>query len=129
VIRAEFGGQNFKLYIGKSNSLPLAISYSGHPMPEIVQFNHKVPAPADGAKDVVMFKRNAEPMVNAEIMIKFSDFRDSDGVQLPYRWTSTIGDKASDVFDVTSYDINPANISEKFKGQEMKMRTTKPDGK
>ena len=129
VINAEFGGQNFKLYIGKSNSLPLAISYSGHPMPEIVQFHHKVPAPADGSKDVVMFKRNAEPMVNAEIMIKFSDFRDAGGVQLPYRWTTTIGDKASDVFDVTSYDINPANISERFKGQEMKMRMIKPDGK
>ena len=129
IINAEFGGQNFKLYIGKSNSLPLAISYSGHPMPEIVQFHHKVPAPADGSKDVVMFKRNAEPMVNAEIMIKFSDFRDAGGVQLPYRWTTTIGDKASDVFDVTSYDLNPANISEKFKGQEMKLRTTKPDGK
>ena len=129
VVNAEFAGQNYKLYIGKANNLPFAIGYVGHPMPEIVQFNHKVPAPADGSKDVVMFKRTAEPTAKAEILVKFSDFRDAGGVQLPYRWTTTIGDKASDVFDVASYDINPANISEKFKGQEMKLRMKKEDGK
>ena len=85
-------------------------------------------APAEGAKDVMFFKRQSEPMAKAEITMKFSDFRDAGGVQLPYRWTTTIGDKTSDIFDVSSYDINPANIAEKFAGQEIKVRMKKADG-
>jgi hypothetical protein len=128
IVNAEFGGQSFKLYIGKSNSLPLAIGYIGHPMPEVVHFEHKIAAPSDEARDLVMFKREAEAAAKTEILVKFSDFRDAGGVQLPYRWTTTVANKTSDVFDVTSYDINPANISEKFAGQEVKMRTKKADG-
>jgi hypothetical protein len=94
-------------------------------MPEIVQFTHKMPAPADGSKDGVMFKRSAEPIANAEVMVKFSDFRDAGGVLLPFKWTTSVGSKGSDVFDVTSYDINPANIAEKFAQPEMKIRVKK----
>ena len=130
IVSAEFGGQSFKLYIGKSNSLPLAIGYVGHPMPEIIQFNHKIEGPAEGTKDVVMFKRHDEAMAKGvDCLVKFSDFRDAGGVQLPYRWTTTVGDKASDVFDVTSYDLNPANIGERFKEQNVIMKMRKPDGK
>jgi hypothetical protein len=117
IVNAESCGANYKLYIGKGNNLPVALGYSGHPMPEIVQFSHKVPPPADGSKDVVMFKRSADVTPNgADCLVKFADFRDAGGVQLPYKWTTSIGDKVVDVFDVTSYDINPANIAEKFAG-------------
>jgi hypothetical protein len=126
IVNAEFGGSNYKLYIGKGNNLPVALGYTGHPMPEIVQFNHKIPAPPDGSKDVVMFKRSADVTANgADCLVKFADFRDAGGVQLPYKWTTSIGDKVVDVFDVTSYVINPANIAEKFAGQEMKLRMKK----
>jgi hypothetical protein len=126
IVNAEFGGANYKLFIGKSTNLPVALGYLGHPMPEIVQFDHKVPAPADGAKDVVMFRRSAEVMPNgADCLVKFADFRDAGGVQLPYKWTTSVGDKVVDVFEVTSYDINPANIAEKFAGQEVKLRMKK----
>ena len=96
-------------------------------MPEVMHFEHNLPD--DGAKDVVMFKRHADPVAKTEITVKFSDFRDSGGVQLPYRWTTTAGDKLSDVFDVTSYELNPANISDKFKGHATKMRMKKAEGK
>ena len=129
IVNAEFAGKNYKLYIGKANNLPLAISCVGHPMPEVAHFEHKVPAPADGAKDVVMFKRQVEPRAATEMLVKFSDFRDAGGIQLPYKWTTLFGDKISDVFDVTLYEINPANISERFKGQETKMRMKKVEGK
>ncbi|MFL6468204.1 MAG: hypothetical protein ACJ72Z_09640, partial [Pyrinomonadaceae bacterium] len=129
IVNAEFGGQSFKLYIGKSNSLPLAIGYSGHLMPEIDQFYHKIEGPADGTKDVVMFKRHEEATAKGvESIVKFSDFRDAGGVQLPYRWATTVGDKASDVFEVTSYDLNPANIGERFKEQNVMMKMRTPDG-
>jgi hypothetical protein len=126
IVNAEFGGQSFKLYIGKSNSLPLAIGYTGYAMPEVVRFQHKIEGPSDGSKDVVMFKRHDDSMAkSAEFLVKFSDFRETGGVQLPYRWTTTVGSKTSDVFDVSTYDINPANISEKFAGQELKLRMKK----
>jgi hypothetical protein len=127
IVNAEFAGQNYKLYISKGNNLPLAIGYVGFPTAEIVHFEHKIAAPAEDTKDVIMFKRHAEPMVKAEMMMKFSDFRDAGGVQLPYRWTTVSGD-SSEVFDVTSYDLNPANIGDKFKDQKTMVRI-KSNGK
>jgi len=35
---------------------------------------------------------------------------------------------ADEMFDVTSYEVNPANISEKFQNQKVMLRTKKPDG-
>lgn len=147
IVNAEFAGANYKLYIAKSSNLPVAMSYTGHSMPEIVKFDHKVDAPADGTKDVlvfkrhdgmspekvqadgvkdiVMFKRDDGSFTGAESLVKFSDYRDTGGIQLPYRWTTTSGGKSAEVFDVTSYDINPANIAEKFAGQEVKVRMKK----
>ena len=128
IVNAEFAGQNYKLYIGKANNLPLAISFVGYPTPEVMHFEHQVPPPADGAKDVVMFKRHPESAAKTEITIKFSDFRDAGGVQLPYRWTTITGDRSTEVFDVSSYDLNPANIGDKFKDQKTMVRY-KVDGK
>lgn len=126
IVAAEFGGAGYRLYIGKANNLPVALGYSGHPGPAIVKFEHKVPAPADGAKDVMVFKRHDESMPrSADCLVKFSDFREAGGLQLPYKWTTTAGGKVIDVFDVTSYDINPANIAEKFADQKVKVRMKK----
>ena len=44
-------------------------------------------------------------------------------MQLPYKWTQTVGGEADETFDMTSYEINPANIAEKFQGQKVRMRT------
>ena len=51
----------------------------------------------------------------AEFQLKFSDFRATGGLQLPFKWTQTIAGKDDEVFDITSYEINPANIADKFK--------------
>jgi hypothetical protein len=129
IVNAEFAGQNYRLFISKSNNLPLALSYVGYPGHEVMHFDHNVPAPADGSKDVVMFKRKAEPVAKAEILVRFSDFRDAGGVQLPYRWTTLVGDKAADVFEVASYELNPANIGDRFKDKKTMLRKKAPDGK
>ena len=97
-------------------------------MPEIVFFNKEMPAPKDAGKDVVMFRRHNEMTEkSSEFMVKFSDFRSTGGVQLPYKWTTTSGGQTTEVFDVTSYDVNPANISEKFAGQKTMVRMKHPD--
>ena len=125
IINAEFGGANYKLFIGKSSNLPVAMSFVGHEMPRIVKFTHD--GPVDGAKDVKIFTRKLEgEPAKAEQFVRFSDYRTTGGVQLPYKWTTTSGSGPGEVFEVTSYEINPANIAEKFADQKVFVRTAKP---
>ena len=124
IISAEFGGAVYKLYIGKSTNLPLAMSYSGQAMPHIVRFTAE--APADGAKETRTFTKKLDVDTGAESFVRFTEYRTTNGVQLPYRWTTTTGSGPAEVFDVTSYEINPANIAEKFANQKVFVRSPKP---
>ena len=125
IVNAGFGGSNIKLYLSKASSLPVMVSYQGHAMPKIMLFRSKEPASADASKDVVMFNHQVEAPEMAEFNVRFSDFRGVDGVQLPFKWTTTVGGQPSEVFDVTGYEINPANIAERFQNQKVMVRTKK----
>ena len=61
----------------------------------------------------------------AEIQVKLADYRNVNGVQLPHKWTTIEGEQTVEVFDVASYDINPANIAEKFQNQKVFLRSKK----
>lgn len=126
VVVASFGGQSFRLFLDRASNLPVAIRYSAPKMPEIVHFNRKTDAPADGAKDFMVFKRVAGAGEMADYQVKFTDYRPTGGVLLPYRWTTSGG--AAETFDVTSFEINPANIAEKFQNDKVFVRMKKPDG-
>lgn len=128
VVNAEFGGSSYKLFIGKSNNLPVAMSYRGMPMPKVVKFTKEGPD-GDQARDHVMFtKKLGAEMEPVEHIVKFSDYRSTGSVQLPYKWTTTVNGAVKEVFDVTSYDLNPANIAERFAEQKTFVRTKKADG-
>lgn len=127
IVVAEFGGSSFKIYLGKSSNLPVMMSHSGHQMPNMVKFNKEIPA--DHAKDPAMLNKIHEAFKKihgngekAEFSVKFSDYRSVGGVQLPYKWTKAIGGVADETFEVTSYEINPANIAEKFQNQKVLIR-------
>lgn len=124
IVVASFGGQSFKLFLDSSSNLPVAMGYKGMAMPRVVKFDKDAPASASGAKDVVLFKHEAGAGDMTDILVKFSDYRAVNGVQLPFKWT-----QADETFDVTSYEINPANIGEKFQNQRVMVRTAKPDSK
>ncbi|HVF46448.1 MAG TPA: hypothetical protein VNA17_02670, partial [Pyrinomonadaceae bacterium] len=127
VVVASFGGQSFRLFLDRASNLPVAIKYSAPKMPEIVHFSRQTGAPVDGAKDVMMFKRTAGgPAEMAEYQVKFSDYRPTGGLLLPYRWSTTGG--TAETFDVTSLELNPTNISEKFQNQKVMIRSMKSDG-
>ena len=66
-------------------------------------------------------------MKKAEFTVKFSDYRTVNGVQLPFKWTQTVGGELDETFDVTNYEINPANIADKFKNQNVMVRMKKPE--
>lgn len=97
------------------------MGFKGMTMPKVMTFDRHMAAPKD-SKDVVTFQRTAGPGDMTDQLIKFSDYRSVGGVQLPFKWT-----QADETFDVTNYEINPANIGEKFQNQKVMVRTKKTD--
>jgi len=83
-------------------------------------------APPSGDKDVVFFRKADGPEATTEFQVRFSDYRSTGGLQLPYKWTTTSGNM-NEVLDVSSYDVNPANIGDSFPQSKVLLRT-KIDG-
>lgn len=129
IVVADFAGSSFKLFIDKTSNLPVMMSYTGEKMPHIMTFHKEGANAGADTKGNVVFTRKIEgPRAEkAEFQVKFSDYRYVGGVQLPYKWTQTVGGAADSVFDVTNYEINPANIADKFNNQNVKVRIRKPD--
>ena len=125
IVNAEFGGSNFKLYLSKASSLPVMLSYQGHAMPRVMVFRTKSTDGTPMDDKTVTFNHKIEAPDMAEIQVKFSDYRGTNGVQLPYKWTTTVGGQTTEVFEVTGYDINPANIADKFQHEKVFVRTKK----
>lgn len=130
VVNAEFAGSNVKLYLSKASSLPVMISYLGHAMPNVMFLRAKTPASeadasAEPLKDKVIFNHKMDGAELAEIQVRFADYRSVNGVQLPYKWTTSVAGQTTEVFDVTNYDVNPANIAAKFQNQKVFVRTKK----
>ncbi|MEQ1643436.1 MAG: hypothetical protein ABL959_08355 [Pyrinomonadaceae bacterium] len=124
IVVASFGGQSFKLFLDSSSNLPVAMAFKGMAMPKVMTFDKSAPAPKDGEKNVMVFTTKLDGGELADQLVKFSDYRSVGGVQLPFKWTQD-----NEIFDVTNYEINPANIGEKFQNQTVMVRTTKPDSK
>ena len=128
VIVAQTGGESFKLYLDKSTSLPRMMSFQAV-KPLVFRFN-KDEAQASGEKqDRIFVRREAgEAPETAEFQVKFSDYRSVGGLQLPFRWTQTVGGLADQTIDVVNYEINPAGIAEKFAkdAHKVRIRTQKP---
>jgi hypothetical protein len=120
VLQAQTGESSVKLYLDKSSHLPLMLGYRDAGT-IIIKTN-----PKNNGGDVDKIKVLDEKSRNvemAEIQIKFSDFRSIGGLQLPFTWTQTIGGKTSQTVTVTNYELNPVNISEKFKNRRIMVRT------
>jgi len=128
IIAADAAGSTYKLFIGKSNSLPMAVSYVGSPEPVMVRFSKDGASPEDVAKDHVTFTKKAHAMEPVETMVRLGEYRSTGNIQLPYKWTTSRGGNVGEVFEVTSFDLNPANIAERFANQKVFVRTKKSDG-
>ena len=130
LVTASFGGNSFKMYFDRSSFLPVAMGYMGHPAPVMFRITKKDGEPAaKGDADVVKFERKlARPAEGVEHLVRFADYRTVNGVQLPHKWTTSVGGKVSEVFDVASYDVNPSNIAERFKGQKVLIPAKEPAG-
>ncbi len=123
VIDVESVGSKFKLYLDKTTNLPKMISYLGAPMMKAF----KIDKPVDGAakEDVKIVVKKADSAQLVERQVRFSDFRSVGGLLLPHKWTETVGGGAAETVDITSYEINPANIADKFANQKVFIRKSK----
>ena len=64
-------------------------------------------------------------MQTGEFQVKFSDYRSVGGLQLPFKWTQTVDGKADETVEISNYEINPANITEKFREPKIFIRHLK----
>ena len=119
IIAANDGSSTFKLYLDKSTSLPRMMTFQGH-KPFMIRIN-KDDAVANKDAETKIFTRQLPQPEMAEFQVKFSDFRSVGGLQLPHKWTQTVGGKDDEVLDITSYEVNPANIAGKFKEMPTKV--------
>lgn len=144
VILVDDSSSNFKLFIDQSSHLPVMMSYkaaipiifkfkkgeieNGDNQTKSVVINRDGSQTETGDKRVQVFTRKVDaPETLGEYQVKFSDYRNVGGVQLPYKWTQTVGGQPDQTIDVVSYDINPANIADKFNRmpQKIMIRTEK----
>jgi hypothetical protein len=125
IVEAQFGGTSVKLFLGKDSNLPVMMSYQGEKMPMMFRMKIDGPKPAatEGGEDKIVrtFTRQAGPPELSEFQVRFSDYRSVNGVLLPYKWTQTVGGQPDEITEVSSYEINPANIADKFKMPEKVM--------
>lgn len=132
LVLADFAGSTIKLFLNRDSNLPVMMAYTAMRSPEMIKFRSKVDAPGDGSKNVMVFKRIGPggdgASDKAEYQVRFSDYRSVNGVQLPYHWTTNINGALSETFDVTNYEVNPANIADQFQNQKVMIRMKKPDG-
>ncbi|MFN6965144.1 MAG: hypothetical protein ACK4S4_15470 [Pyrinomonadaceae bacterium] len=129
MIVADLGSSSVRLYLDRDSNLPVMVAYTAVE-PQVVFFRKEAPAgrALGEKKDVVTFDRKADASTTAvEYQVRFSDYRSVDGVQLPYKWVTTVNGAAGETFDVASYEVNPANIADAFGKQRIFVREAKPD--
>ena len=98
-------------------------------LPKVFKINREDTKPSPDGKDVKVFVRETEAPTLAEINVKFSDYRSVGGLQLPFTWTQTANGKTSETVSIERYEVNPANILDKFSKtpQKIMMRTKNPE--
>jgi hypothetical protein len=80
-------------------------------------------APANSKKFDVFIAAPTE----AEIQIKFGDYRVVGGIKLPHLLTEIVNGTVDQTMTVEAYEINVPNMAEKFKQDQIKVRVKKPE--
>lgn len=129
-VDASFGGATVKLFFDRSTNLPLGMSYVGRPAPIVLKMKRAAAGEpvAEVQKKDLVFHRTEGVETGVQTFVRFADYRSTNGVQLPYRWTTSYAGKQAEVFEVATYEVNPANIAEKFSSQgAVKIRLKQPE--
>lgn len=116
VVNASMGSNEYRLHLAADTGLPVMLSYKGIPSPTVVAIR-PVEVPRDGKQADTLIFKTSEPAVRTmtEIEVRFSDYRNVGGINLPFRWSQTEGGKVDETFTISGYEINPADIGDSFK--------------
>lgn len=128
-VEINSSGGSVKIFFNKSTHFPVMASFTAT-KPLVLRFKADDANGGDVKPDVRVLADAKSARQTGEFQIKFSDYRNVNGVQMPFRWTQTIDGAADETIDVTTYEINPANIAEKFKNdepQKITLRMKKPE--
>lgn len=123
IVVATSNGSSYKIFLSQATNLPVAMSFSASLAPRVM-FHRDSALSADGTAVGRTTYKTADASTG-EVMVKYSDYRTVNGVQLPFKWTQTSGGTVSELFEVTNYEINPADIAEKFQHQRVYVRALK----
>ncbi len=122
----------FQVCFDKSSHLPLEMTFQGH-KPLFINVGKQesgavkttekrvIIITKDGPKDAavsnveVVNGNGDEPDATAEYKVKFSNYHTVNGVNLPHKWTQTVAGQTDQTINVSAFEINPANIADKFK--------------
>ena len=126
VIEVQSAGSSFKLYLDQSSHLPRMVSHMGMPTVRVFKLDREPAANAPREETKTFVRKLDGKMEMVEHQLKFSDFRYVGGLQLPHRWTQTVGGKTGETIEISNYEINPTNIADKFREPKVYMRTQKP---
>ena len=116
VIEAKAGKNDIKLYLNKSSHLPLMMKFQA-PKQFLIKFDRN-DMPDQTIRITTPDTTKPEP---GEFQVKFSDYRAVDGLQFPFAWTQTVDGKPDESLVISNYEINSANISEKFKNKPVRI--------
>ncbi len=126
IVDATSNGETFKLYLDKSSHLPKMMRYQGF-QPIFMKFTKDADKVGDNKTEIKVFDKKLDKPETAQFEVKFSDYRSVNGLRLPFKWTQTMAKKSDEISEISSFEVNPANISYKFKESErqVKIRTKK----
>ncbi len=124
-VDASFAGATYRLHFDRDSNLPVGMSYKGH-MPVVIHMTRADKMAVETEQKVMAFTKTAGETSEAESFVRFEDFRSTGSVQLPYRWTTSRNGTSVETFNVVSYEINPANIAERFDAGKTQIRIVKP---
>ncbi len=113
-VKASAGTFDYNLHLDPYTNVPVAIGYFGYQAPTMIRMKKDDTTVVDGKASVAFTGKVEGPAEKSEVLIRLSDYRSTCGVQFPYKWTTIVRGDVKDVFDVSSYEINVADFSERF---------------
>lgn len=117
-------GFAMRLFLDKATHLPLMISYRQ----EVPRVKEDVSVKVVNGRAQVTRKAQAENEAEEkepelqynEIELRYSNYRDVDGIQLPFRSTESQNGKVTEEWEMVDYKINPPLEPQKFQNKARK---------
>ncbi len=108
-------GFKMRLFLDQKTHRLLMLTYSGKRLRALAQIATSAPRSADEVEKLAKdFEAEAAKQPDVEYQIRFSDYRDVNGVSFPHKLIKSIENEVTEEIDITRIKINPQIKPEKF---------------